>query len=494
MLRELTKTFPYLWVRVADTDGEFLLIEAANVVPMWLSPEMDQHRVWIHGGKLLIIPSENSSTQNSVPANITLHEAIDFLKTKAASLFHSPSIESEALYRLDKYPGHISKSAHHSLVTIPRKLAYILHTLPKSISPAAEAFYLRDALSLRKILQPSQNVTFMPEDLVTTSVHFSRVLYAQLKSQRFEPPPSWQHLFHEKCESATQSNMARLEMGMKLTCGFEMLVAEAHKHKSRVVRELALVLEDLEEDGAECLPTDEKIMSWPNSQLDNSESWLNINYEDFERELDGGASKGRTAKKGNDSGFGDSQAQTDLRKIVSRFESFLNDDKAGIEGVDLEEMDHDNDSSDDSDLEDKDVSFNEDSFARMVREVLKLPAQETAQRTGQPKERPGSEPDEAREVQELSSQMEAELKGHGALTLDPKTSKQARLTKGTGEGQDGTEDDNEDVNIDYNLAKNLLESFKGQGGEAGPASNLLGMMGFQLPRDEDDPDGDGEQR
>lgn len=37
--------------------------------------------------------------------------------------------------------------------------------------------------------------------------------------------------------------------------------------------------------------------------------------------------------------------------------------------------------------------------------------------------------------------------------------------------------------MDYNLVKNFLDSFQSQGGFAGPAGNLAGRLGFQLPRD-----------
>lgn len=47
LLRELTNTFPNLWIKVADTDGEFLLIEAANALPRWLNPEVAENRVRI---------------------------------------------------------------------------------------------------------------------------------------------------------------------------------------------------------------------------------------------------------------------------------------------------------------------------------------------------------------------------------------------------------------------------------------------------------------
>ena len=45
MLKELSNRFPELWVKVVDTDGEFLLIEAANALPRWLNPEIADNRV-----------------------------------------------------------------------------------------------------------------------------------------------------------------------------------------------------------------------------------------------------------------------------------------------------------------------------------------------------------------------------------------------------------------------------------------------------------------
>ena len=45
LLRELSGKFPNAWIRVYDTDGEFLLIEAANSLPKWLNPEVAENRV-----------------------------------------------------------------------------------------------------------------------------------------------------------------------------------------------------------------------------------------------------------------------------------------------------------------------------------------------------------------------------------------------------------------------------------------------------------------
>ena len=42
------------------------------------------------------------------------------------------------------------------------------------------------------------------------------------------------------------------------------------------------------------------------------------------------------------------------------------------------------------------------------------------------------------------------------------------------------------IDADFNLVKNLLESYSSQQGLPGPASNLLGLMGLQLPKDSND--------
>lgn len=516
MIRELTKQFPSLWARISDSDGEFLLVEAANVLPKWLSPENDANRAWIHGGQLRIIPLQPDCPSTS--KRITLPEAVRAIQSTAQSLIHSSFVEAEAFYRLEKYPGQIQDSIHQAVVTIPRRLAYVLHELPKAIAPAVEAFYLRDPLSLKRLESTSgDHLTFPPSDLVDVSVKFTKVLYAQLKCQRFGPPPLWLPKFASLDKEVAPTSSQRgenirnmLELGMKVTCGFEMLVVNASKSKNRTARELALLLEDLADDGDSILPKDEDIALWKDSRRDDDDSWMDIDFNEFDKELNG---KRGTAQ---DKSFGDINAHTDLRKIVSRFEAFLNDDKAGIDGAELDEMDVDDD-EDDSDLdedsggEDRDVSFDEEEFARMMREMMGLPAERTSAAHKGGEGMPNSTLDEQEqqredeEIRKLSEQMESELNEHGALSLNP-TSEGRRTLKGKGKdgsqasepqtrklyeaGFDEEDSENEEVDIDYNLARNLLESFKGQAGQVGPVGTILADMGIRLPRDEGDDEED----
>ncbi|KAI0399106.1 SGT1-domain-containing protein [Xylaria palmicola] len=513
LLRRLTTTLPSLWARVFDGDGEFLLVEAANVAPEWLSPEIDSNRAWIHQGKLQLLPLAASS---GVKRPLSLAEAVNYIRSCPGTLVHSPFIEAEAFYRLEKYPENIEASIHHSLVTIPRKLAYILHEQSAVIAPAIEAFYLRDPVVLKPLMAPSSDLHFPPKDLVTVSVRFTKVLFAQVKSQQFATPPLWRDIVksvEDRDDSITaqeRKNIARLELGMKVTSGFEMLAASASKKDNRLSREFAILLEDVEEDGDRVLPTDEDMATWPNADRDDEEAWLDINFDDFENELQGR----QRDKKSEGKGFGDTQTQADLRKIVSRFEDFLNNETAGFEGAELNDMDYDNDSLDEdekeedddddesSEDEDKAVSFDEDQFNRMMREMMGLPPNDKVNLSKATSlgdthdERATSEEEEEddEDIEQLAAQMEAELRELGALKLDAKPekaraldSKESRALRGKGKAteQESEESGDEEVDIDYNLAKNLLESFKSQAGLAGPAGNMLGMMGMKLPRDED---------
>lgn len=45
LLRELSRKFRHSWIRVFDSDGEFLLIEAADALPKWLNPDVAENRV-----------------------------------------------------------------------------------------------------------------------------------------------------------------------------------------------------------------------------------------------------------------------------------------------------------------------------------------------------------------------------------------------------------------------------------------------------------------
>ena len=533
ILRELSKQFPNIWIQVVDTEGQFLLIEAANSLPLWLNPEIADYRVWINDGRLLIIPIDNpggkTRQRRAVNDSLDLDAALEILESSSEKVLHSTKIEAEAFYRLQKYPQQIADSLHCSLIKVPRKLAYVLHDNPAYISPAVEAFYLRDPIALRPLnVRGSNKLVFPPNDFVTVSAKFTKVAYAQLKSQCFPAPPSWADVSLVKVDAEVK---ARVETGMKVTCGFEMLVSDPQNRDKKAYREISMLVEDVNA-GYAALPTDDDIREW--GIREDDESWLDINFEDFEKELNG-----KMRHDMPDWGFGDQGAQDNLRKIVSRFKDFFNDDEARVDGAEvMDEMDHDDDGSDvseseeseDYDREAKDLSFDEDEFTAMMREMMGIPSgvmkeimgkAKSVQTGGQVKPASstasildGTSHPSARihgfeatvqhpeddEVRQSIDQIEQELREAGALELNHKYDQSTKPSTFGNASEMGVSDldtsnaqavgegtvDHEVTDVDANLVKNILESFKNQGGAAGPGGNLLGLMGMQLPRDEHD--------
>lgn len=546
-LRELSKEFRDAWIRIYDSDGEFLLIEAAKALPKWLNPEVAENRVWIYNHRLLIIPLGKQEE----PGPLTQKDVLQILTDTPARPQHYPKVQNEAFHRLTGYPAAIAENQHHATLPLPRKVAHVLHVNPSYIAPIVEAFYLRDPISIR-LLQPHKSkrpLSFPPEDFVDVSVRFTKVLYAQLLGQYWEPPAPWDSALEQLTKSGRTTEKA--EIGIKVTAGLQMLVSHSIYASRKPTREIGLLLEDLE-NGDDTLPTDAEISSWPKREDD--EGWLNIDFAEFEKELEGkGSASG--------AGFGDKKAQENLKKMVERFNSFLADDEAGIEGVtSLDPMDVDNDSDadaeprgwedpEDSDSDDEDASHSENKdppkaivdpkgkgkakasqagpedvkeddhdsdadaelaeyeaanaqFSKLSeaeKDQLLAEARKLAQAHDVEEEAYKTEKEDAEEIRKLSEMMEAELFSHGALnTKAGRVSKTGRKALGAGtlggEGAaDGEDEDSEEVDEDedlldedFNLADNMLKAFKGQAGMAGPAGNLMKMMGVQFPRDADD--------
>ncbi|KAE8351030.1 SGT1 protein-domain-containing protein [Aspergillus coremiiformis] len=493
LLRELSKKHKDIWVKVTDGDGQFLLIEAAGTLPSWLEPEIADNRVWIHRGELVIIKLKNQ--KGKVTEKLSLSDSRKIMVEEPARLMRSAMIQEEAFYRLRNYPQQINENLHSAMIKIPRMIAHLLHQKPAYISAAVEAFYLRDPIALRPLrAKDPANFIFKPEDFVTVSVRFTRVGYAQLKSQDFPAPKSWAGVLPSKDD---QKSYDKAEVGMKLACGFEMLLADPQNQDKAVVREIKLILEDIE-SGDEGLPTDTQIATW--DKIEDDEKWLDISFEDLDQELKG---KGKESNDGNipKGSFGDANAQENLQRIVARFEEFMNNDSAGFEGADFfDDYGSDSDEGDEeeelsSDGEDKDASFDEEEFSKMMKEMMGMPSMSGGHGSSRPsmprnrvQELDSESEDDTEQIQQLSRQMEAELRGTGVLDLSrPGKGKQA-LPRGKS-SEDHDEEDGEmpgleDEDIDINLAKNLLESLQSQAGGAGPAGNMLSMLNLPIPKDD----------
>ncbi|KAK2973495.1 hypothetical protein RJ640_020157 [Escallonia rubra] len=215
LLFQASRHFPNISVRVWDTDGEFLLIEAAFHLPRWVNPDTSTNRVFIRRGSLHIVPLTD------FPSAPTLRESLKYVIESEGKTKADDSVQIAIQNRIGEYPERASRNMHRVRVRVPVKVAQVLRHEPCLISLAVEGFYDRDVDSMKLIATRMER--FLPngssEELVEANVVMSRAMYAQLVQQTFQAP-KW---YPMPARGAGGAAYAEAELGMKITCGFEMV-------------------------------------------------------------------------------------------------------------------------------------------------------------------------------------------------------------------------------------------------------------------------------
>ena len=239
LLQRATQAHGHLAASVQDTDGEFLLIQAAESVPDWADSSTSVNRVFLYRGLVHLIPvPTNMSELASFPmGDISVAQALSFLSSNAEAARASEGVQKAVGERTAPYAENSGKFQHRARVHLPASAAWILRRCPQLVAPAVERFYLRDPVALRVRYFPSRSpftdtlryqaclkmATFPPSTSVATTVQMNRCMYAQLKSQQFIAP----RLFSLPASHA--SDYVHAELGMKLVRAYSLNISEAYR-------------------------------------------------------------------------------------------------------------------------------------------------------------------------------------------------------------------------------------------------------------------------
>lgn len=218
LLLQLSKVFPETCISLSDNDGEFLLIEAAHFLPRWLKPENSKNRVFIHDGRVHIIPIP--STPGELPVyptgTPTVFQALQLVfgvhNTVAAA-----KIQTAINQRINSLSEQSLNTFHHAHCYIPAEIKYVLDQKPSLISPIVRAFCERDPIDMKACRKMEQ---FTIERRLMARIRFTRCLFAQLSQQPFKP--------ERRCSGWTLPAISNPqykahELGLKLACGFQIL-------------------------------------------------------------------------------------------------------------------------------------------------------------------------------------------------------------------------------------------------------------------------------
>ncbi|XP_048248661.1 protein ecdysoneless homolog [Haliotis rufescens] len=218
LLFRLSRAYPSLVIKTSDNDGEFLLIEAAEALPKWLTPETSDNRVYIYQGDIHIIPiPQTPAEMMELPLFAPdIPDGVNCIREHTSLTRASPQIQRYIFSRLSCFPEKIKENVHHTNCYIPAKLVPVLRRNPALVAPAVHAFYYRDPLDLQACRTMQ---IFSPTDQVLARVKLTRCLYAQLMHQQFTPDKRSGYTLPASSNPKFQSH----DLGMKLAHGFEIL-------------------------------------------------------------------------------------------------------------------------------------------------------------------------------------------------------------------------------------------------------------------------------
>ncbi|GAA5949376.1 hypothetical protein JCM21900_005628 [Sporobolomyces salmonicolor] len=259
LLRQVTNKWNDAVVAVEDDDGEFLLIEAAEVLPNWVTPQNAANRLWIYRGHLHLVPLEHKSALPFQDASmnpsfdpdeegfIDRTTAIALVRDDEIDTLAPKEVEAAVWARIDGYPGKIKEHHHRTLAYLPTDVALALSDSPGLIAEAVGAFYEREPGTLKACntmsrfppapplssASSSSSADSAPPESMTDSASslpdtvfvptlLTRPLYSQLVLQRFYPPKPFEKVGWMEAKLGKEDERRR-SVGMKIACGFEML-------------------------------------------------------------------------------------------------------------------------------------------------------------------------------------------------------------------------------------------------------------------------------
>eukprot|EP00039_Didymoeca_costata_P028968 m.22736 g.22736 ORF g.22736 m.22736 type:complete len:625 (-) comp7431_c0_seq2:77-1951(-) len=528
LLRELTTAFTDIWVSVVDNDDQFLLIEAADALPRWLTADVAKNRVFLHQGHLHIIPIPQNPRELGIfpPSYVSLQQAQNLLLNHGQLTKASADIQSLISKRLNVFPEDAKKAIHYAKCYIPKRAAAALEVEPQLISAVVAALCERDPVDMKAA---SKMLQFQPKTRIMHRVKMSRSLYAQLYQEKFQggklfgqrpPPASPEFKYHD--------------LGTKLSVGLEILITygdhmEDTNTPSAQGPEWNKFLESLRQknyfkeniegsaeykslmkeaeryfldfaSGLQSTPVENvsflkkwgvrlnqvlqssqhEAVALPFKQVqDDDDTWMDMMMSDLDGLIQ--ARYGNLLQEGHNA-----QAAEALQGLVSSLGNFVTTesthegaefDKTGVDELDALDG---SDTDSEEDMDDGAVNFDMGNFMNLIQAFQaevenqndKEDIKENVKKVESDEQKAHNEEPS---VEDYGTMMDEELRD----SVLPKSFA----------APDENEKEAEEVqpvDMDFNLVKNALQSFSSQNGAAGPISNILGSLGLDIPANEDE--------
>ncbi|RYH20871.1 hypothetical protein EON65_22275, partial [archaeon] len=220
LLQKLSQRMPNLVISVRDPDGEFLLVEAAEHIESWLSPENAENRVWVVNGDICFIPLETPGKSPS--GGMKLPHALAYLSSSSAKRFSVNAMKAINSRTLSVYPAKALAHEHHAACLLPTWAYILLSTYPQLIGCAVRAFsdteHSQMSKSVSAVHLAECNLDSTHIQLIATTVKLTRTMYAELTFKKFNVPRRFHYWLRQVQGQSTKLTQA-FDLGCRIACG-----------------------------------------------------------------------------------------------------------------------------------------------------------------------------------------------------------------------------------------------------------------------------------
>jgi len=227
LIKTITSIHRNLVGRVIDSDGEILLIEAAENLPSWAGePSVASGRVFLFEGMVHLIPVGETPDQLTPIPSVTPRPSVcaQVIGAYPNLTIANKKVQNAIESKLENMPNNVEFNHHVCTLPLTRVLANVLSRNGSMLSKLVKAVLERD----KKDMRDARSMTIIKQENVQNySVRFSKCLYAMLSSCKVRPTVSSKWIIEDNKEEL---------LGYKLALGLEILLGRAKDFKSGKVR------------------------------------------------------------------------------------------------------------------------------------------------------------------------------------------------------------------------------------------------------------------
>ncbi|CAI5489514.1 unnamed protein product [Closterium sp. Naga37s-1] len=127
LLLRISACLPFLSIRVRDGDGDFVLIEAATVLPKWVAPSCARNRLLLRQGRLHLV---HPRLRRPPYRPAALHTALAAVRSADEPTEASEKIHRAVMSRLEGLPGSALAAVHTARCRLPIRAAQVSARAP----------------------------------------------------------------------------------------------------------------------------------------------------------------------------------------------------------------------------------------------------------------------------------------------------------------------------------------------------------------------------